>query len=115
MPVSTPEVTAVDLVRLARSAGQLDNVATVLAELVPLLDPMRLVKAVRATGDVPNAQHLGYPLERGGRRPLTQLLHDWLGRQSVRVIPPRSGRSAAGAAEDRRWYVLVTEPVEIET
>ena len=49
MRVSPPEATAVDLVRFARSAGQLDNVATVLAELVPRLEPMRLLKAVRAS------------------------------------------------------------------
>ena len=48
MRVSTPEATAFDLVRFAKVAGQLDNVATVLADLVPLLDPKRMLKVVRA-------------------------------------------------------------------
>ena len=45
MRVSTPETTAVDLVRFVKSAGQLDNVATVIAELSPALDPKRLLAA----------------------------------------------------------------------
>ena len=114
MRVSTPEATAVDLVRFARSAGQLDNVALVLVELVRLLEPAPLLKMVRAVGDVPNAQRLGYLLERVGARRLARPLHDWLKRQSARVIPLRPGRAAAGVPEDRRWHVLVTDPIEIE-
>ena len=115
MRVSTPEATAVDLVRFAKSAGHLDNVATVLAELAPLLDPRRLLKAVRAIGDVPSAQRLGYLLERVGKRSLAKPLHDWLGSQSTRVVPLRPGKSATEAAEVRRWHVLVSDSVEIET
>ena len=115
MRVSTPESTAVDLVRFAKAAGHLDNVATVLIELAPLLDPKRLLKVVRASGDLPNAQRLGYLLERVRGRPQAKALHEWLGRRSPRVVPLRPGRNANGVAEDRRWHVCVTEPIEIET
>lgn len=115
MRVSTPEATAVDLVRFARAAGHLDNVATVLAELVPLLDPKRLLRAVRASADVPNAQRLGYLLERVRGRQQAKSLREWLVRQSPRVVPLRPGRAGAGVAEDRRWHVSVAEPIEIET
>lgn len=115
MPVSTPESTAVDLVRFAKAAGHLDNVATVLMDLAPLLDPKRLLKVVRASGDLPNAQRLGYLLDRVRGRLQAKALHEWLGRQSPRVIPLRPGRSSNGALEDRRWHVCITEPIEIET
>ncbi len=115
MRVSTPEATAFDLVRFARAAGQLDNVATVLADLVPLLDPNRMLKVVRAGGDVPNAQRLGYLLEMVRGRPQAKAIHEWLKRQSPRAVPLRSGRTTTGVEEDRRWNVLVTEPIEIET
>jgi len=114
MRVSTPEATIIDLVRFARAAGQIDNVASVVAELLPVLDPKRLLRAVRTAGDIPNAQRLGYLLERVGARRLARPLHDWLKRQSARVIPLRPGRAAAGVPEDRRWHVLVTDPIEIE-
>jgi predicted transcriptional regulator of viral defense system len=115
MRVSTPEATAIDLVRFARAAGQIDNVASVLAELLPLLDPKRLLRAVRAAGDVPNAQRLGYVLERVRGRPRVKDMHGWLERQSPRIVPLRPGRAVVGATEDRRWHVLVSEPVEVET
>lgn len=115
MRVSTPESTAVDLVRFAKAAGHLDNVATVLMDLAPLLDPKRLLKVVRASGDLPNAQRLGYVLERVRGRPQAKVLHEWLGRQSPHVVPLRPGRNTNGALEDRRWHVRVTEPIEIET
>lgn len=113
--VSTPEATAIDLVRFARAAGQIDNVASVLAELLPLLNPKRLLSAVRTVGDVPNAQRLGYLLERVRGRAQAKVMRDWLERQSPRIVPLRPGRTDAGATEDRRWHVLITEPVEVET
>lgn len=115
MRVSTPEATAFDLVRFARAAGQMDNVASVLAELVPLLNPKRLLSAVRTAGDAPNAQRLGYLLERVRGRPQAKAMHEWLERQSPHVVPLRPGRTTAGATEDRRWHVLVAEAVEVET
>lgn len=115
MRVSTPEATAFDLVRFARAAGQIDNVATVLADLVPLLDPKRMLKLVRAGGDIPNAQRLGYLLERVRGRPQAKAIHEWLVCQSPRAISLRPGQTATGAEEDRRWHVLITEPVEVET
>jgi hypothetical protein len=58
MRVSTPETTAVDLVRFAKAAGSLDNVATVIAELSPSLDPKKLLAAVRLVHDVPKMELL---------------------------------------------------------
>jgi predicted transcriptional regulator of viral defense system len=115
MRVSTPESTVVDLVRFAKVAGHLDNVATVLMDLVPLLDPKRLLKVVRASGDLPNAQRLGYLLERVRGRSQAKALHEWIGRQSPRIVPLRPGRNANGAMEDRRWHLRVAEPIEVET
>ncbi|MFV2069397.1 MAG: type IV toxin-antitoxin system AbiEi family antitoxin [Pirellulales bacterium] len=59
MRVATPETTAMDLVRFARAAGHLGNVATVLAELASSLDPKKLLAAARLVNDVPNAKRLG--------------------------------------------------------
>jgi predicted transcriptional regulator of viral defense system len=115
MRVSTPEATAFDLVRFAKAAGQIDNVATVLVDLVPLLDPKRMLKVVRAGGDIPNAQRLGYLLDRVRGRSQAKAFHEWLKRQSLRSVPLRPGRAEAGAEEDRRWHVLVGEPVEVES
>ena len=114
MRVSTPETTAVDLVRFARAAGYLDNVATVLAELAPSLDPKRLLTAVRLVNDVPNAKRLGYLLDHVRGKDLSEPMHAWVERQSPRPVPLHPGRPVADAPEDRRWHVLVNQPIEVE-
>ena len=114
MRVSTPETTAVDLVRFAKAAGHLDHVAIVLAELANLLPPKRLVAAVRAVGDVPNTQRLGFILDLIGKRRFTGPIHAWVERQQPRAVRLRPGRPIIGARLDRRWQVLVNGPIEIE-
>jgi predicted transcriptional regulator of viral defense system len=114
MRVSTPETAAIDLVRFVKAAGYLDNVATVLSELAPLLDPKRLLAAVRLVDDVPNAKRLGYLLNRVGEKGLCEPLHTWIQRQSPRLVPLHPGRPSTDAPEDRRWHVLVNQPIEVE-
>ena len=114
MRVATPETTAVDLVRFARAAGHLDNVATVLAELSSLLDPKKLLAAVRLVNDVPNAKRLGYILDLVRARRLSEPIHAWVERQSLRPVPLQPGRPVTNAREDRRWHVLVNQPIEVE-
>ncbi len=113
MRVSTPEATAVDLVRFAKAADHLDHVVTVLAELAPSLNPKKLLAAVRVVGDTPNAQRLGYILDHVNGRNLAAPLHGWLARMAHRPVPLRTERLAADASEDRRWHVLVDQPLEV--
>lgn len=115
MRVSTPETTAVDLVRFAKVAGQLDHVATVIAELSAKIDPKRLAAAVKAVGDVPNAQRLGFIFDRIRARDVADALKHWVDRQSPHPIPLRSYRRGVNGKEDRRWHVLVDQPLEIES
>lgn len=114
MRVSTPETTVVDLVRFSKAAGHLDHVAEVVAELSPSLSPAKLLSAVRLVGDVPNTQRLGYILDLIHARRLADPIRAWVKRQDSRPVPLRSGRSIRDAEENRRWRVLVNEPLEIE-
>ena len=41
-------------------------------------------------------------------------MHAWIQRQLRRPVPLRPGRSVTDAPEDRRWHVLVNQPVEVE-
>ncbi|MBI1901769.1 MAG: type IV toxin-antitoxin system AbiEi family antitoxin [Planctomycetia bacterium] len=114
MRVSSSEMTAVDLVRYATAAGGLDNVATVIGEMSTTLDPKRLLAAVKFVSDVPNAQRLGYILEHVGAASLARSLREWIERRSPRPVALRSGRPTANALENRRWRLLVDEPLEVE-
>jgi predicted transcriptional regulator of viral defense system len=114
MRVSTPEATAVDLVRFAKAAGQLDHVAALIAELSHALNPKRLIAAARVVNDIPNAQRLGHILDRVRQRELADALHAWVESRIERTQLLRPGRSADSAKEDRRWRLLVNTPLEVE-
>lgn len=55
-----------------------------------------------------------YLLDHVRVRHVFEPLHAWIGRQSCRCVPLRPGRSVEGAPENRRWHVLVNEPIEVE-
>ena len=114
MRVSTPETTAVDLVRFAKAAGHLDHVASVLAGLAGSLQAKRLVAAVRTVDDLPNAQRLGYILDQLQQRELADALHAHLAPRISRTQLLRPGRSAVDAKEDARWRLLINTPLEVE-
>jgi predicted transcriptional regulator of viral defense system len=115
MHVATPETTAVDLVRFARAAGQLANVATILAELSSSLDPKRLLTTVRLVQDVPNARRLGYLLDLVHAKSIAEPVRAWVERQSTRPVLLQSGRATRNAIENRRWRVLVNQSIELDT
>ncbi len=113
--VSTPEATALDLLRYLQAAGHLGNAATVLAELAEKMDAERLADIAKAEGDVYTAQRLGYLLEQVGAGEVGAALAAWIASLRPRFVPLRSDRPAHGAARDARWRVLVNEQVEAET
>ncbi len=115
MRVSTPEATALDLIRYVRSAGHLGNVVDVLGELAERLDAARLVEAARLEGEVPSAQRLGYLLDRVGAVKLTTALASYVDEHRPRFTRLRPDRPAHGAEKDERWRVSVNENVEAET
>jgi predicted transcriptional regulator of viral defense system len=110
MPVSTPEATAIDLVRYAPACGHLDNVATVLQELAERIDPRKLAQ-VAAKMRQPDAQRLGFLLERLGLgtivEPLRALVTSW----RRRPVLLRPDRAAHGRERDPCWYVIPNDEV----
>ena len=112
MRVSTPEATALDLLRYVDAAGFLSNIATVLHELAQKCDPPRLVEAAAAAVELPQVQRLGYLLDLIGARRLADPLANWLAQHRpdwARLDPAASARRAR---RDERWRLLVNARVE---
>ncbi len=113
--VSTPEATALDLLRYVEASGHLGNVVTVLAGLAQKIDPKRLVEVAKAEGDVTTAQRLGYLLDQVGDDKVGMALAAWIGKLRPRFVSLRSDHPARQAVRDERWRVLVNDRVEAET
>jgi predicted transcriptional regulator of viral defense system len=114
MRVSTPEATALDLVRYASSAGHLANVATVLAELVEKIEPKKLVETAKLDVELSHVQRLGYLLDLVEAARLADPLAVWAASQRPRTVMLRPGREARGAKRDERWHLVVNEDIEVD-
>jgi hypothetical protein len=114
MKVSTPEATALDLLRYLEAAGHLGNVATVLDELAERLDARRLRDVARTEGDLPIAQRLGYVLEHTGHGEVAAALARWVAGERPRFVALRPGLPSRRAPKDLRWRMRANERIESE-
>jgi predicted transcriptional regulator of viral defense system len=112
IPVSTPEATAIDLLRYSRHVGGLGHVLTVLQELGEIIDASRLAKAADADGTMAYGQRLGWLLERAKHGDKTGPLAKWVAKR--RPLPAKLEPSLPlrGATLDNRWALLVNAKIE---
>ena len=121
MTISSPELTALDLVRYVRAAGGLDAVATILVDLGEKIDGVKLT-ALAPQFERAVVQRLGYLIERVGHADAARGLHDYLSTRSgsvrwVSLEPQKRGRGSAAAVpieRNERWHVAVQRYPEID-
>lgn len=104
--VATPEATAFDLVGYTRHCGGLDDVAVVLAELAPSLDPERL-RAAASLSPIPWSQRLGFLLDRVGHGDRAELLAGWVSAAAPEWAPLSPRRQRDRARWNDRWRLGV--------
>jgi len=115
MHVSTPEATAIDLIRYAKSLGYFGSVATILHEMATMLDKRKLLEAAKTEGSVMANQRLGYILEQIGAGRVTGPLADWLNTHNLHTTPLRTDRPAEHLEPHPVWRVIPNDMLEIET
>ncbi len=112
--VSTPEATALDLVRHANACGGLQNVAGVLRELAERLHGARLVDAAKGV-ERTVAQRLGWLLDHLGAQDRAEPLARALAAGPLFPAALRPHVPDRGLGADPRWGVIAnTEIVEDE-
>jgi predicted transcriptional regulator of viral defense system len=112
--VSTPAVTAFDLVGYESKIGGLDAVATILVELAEKLDPKKLAELAPLM-PMPWIQRLGYLLEFIGEVPKAVLLKRYVqtNAKEVAVLEPSTSRS--DHPRDDAWRLIINADLETET
>lgn len=114
MKVSTPEATALDLIRYYESAGHYSNVATVLSELAETMTGRSLVAAAKCGVEIAVIQRLGFILDILEKPKLVDPLHDWLGSQSPRITNLRPDLDSGSAELNRKWNLYINDQIEPE-
>ncbi|MDX9745002.1 MAG: type IV toxin-antitoxin system AbiEi family antitoxin [Syntrophales bacterium] len=110
--VSSPEATALDLIRYSRSIGGLDHVMTALQELGESMDPAKLIDAVKAEGSPVRAQRLGWLMEKSGYAPLVLNLAGFIADKNPPFTRLAPSLPEADSEKDARWRLLINTDVE---
>jgi hypothetical protein len=120
MRMSSPELTAFDLLRYSHAVGTIDSVATALSDLGAKIQPERLAKLAPAV-ERATTQRLGFLLDYLEFYDQAKALHVHLAQ--FRTLPwvelePKRGSNAALSSppleRNTRWHVIVRHPPEID-
>lgn len=96
--VSTPELTALDLLSRQQVAGGMARITEILQSLVPDMTAQGLTAALDAAQETPSAQRLGALLSQLNQALLANLVANWLGNKRIRRIPLTMAGDAQGAS-----------------
>ena len=118
MKISSPELTALDLLRYCHVTGTIDSIATVLSDLAPKLRAARLAKLAPAF-ERACIQRLGYLLDYVKHPGAAEGLHEYLQRVTplpwVELDPGRRPAKLSEPLErSSRWNVLVRRRLELD-
>ncbi len=118
MRLSSPALTALDLVRYPHASGGIDHAATVLSELAGRIDPERL-DALAPKFERSVVQRLGYLLDHLNREEIASRLEKHVRTRNVPWVELRQGEVNSIARNDKcersgRWHVIVRQPVEVD-
>ena len=115
--VSSPELTALDLIEHSSSIGGLNRACSVLEELIESVDFKGIGNGFFSIYGVPTYQRLGYVLEEVlDASEQADILYDRLRalKKTVRAIPLKAGKSSNESELNKRWKVYINHIIEID-
>ncbi len=115
---SSPELTAIDLVQYSKNIGGLSRAATVIMELVDVMDVSKLTEAVFEFTTISSFQRLGFMLEHviEEQKQADQLYELLLrfGKRFAYVPLSHHATYSNGAERDRRWKIIINTQIEMD-
>ena len=115
--VSSPELTAIDLIENEKNVGGLNRVCTVLNELSDAMNLDSLDDSFFNISTTPVFQRLGLILEHSlGREELAETLYSKIeaAELKLRKVPFKINKPTDGCEVDKRWKVIVNQEIEID-
>lgn len=113
--ISSPELTAIDLIRFPKKSGQLNNIATVLSELNETIRKDKL-KNICEKSRTPIAalQRLGYIFDEIlGEKDISEIIYKVLLKRKMQIIPLSLGKAAnKETLINKKWNLKINTRVE---
>jgi predicted transcriptional regulator of viral defense system len=111
--VSTPEATALDLLRYVRLAGHLDNVTTAIVELLEKISPAKMTQAAKVEKELSCVQRLGYLVDRfSSHKAVSNELFQFIKNRMPGFIFLRPDQRKGVIEKNEKWNVLVNTEVD---
>lgn len=112
--VSSPEMTAVDLIQYAKKVSGLNHIATVLVELKNQMRSTEIVKACKKSQEISTIQRLGYLLDYIGEHKCSPKIHEWLLSKDTNLVKLDTGGPAKNMNVDNKWKVIINAQIEMD-
>ncbi|MDR1898254.1 MAG: type IV toxin-antitoxin system AbiEi family antitoxin [Prevotellaceae bacterium] len=115
--ISSPELTATDLIQFEKEIGGLNRAATVLNDLAESLDFKKIPPHFFEYVPVPVIQRLGYLLDVELKYRLQAeelLLQVKQYGYSFRTTPLKNRKPVAGCETNKKWKIIVNEQIDID-
>jgi predicted transcriptional regulator of viral defense system len=115
--ISSPALTATDLIQYTKRVGGINRVATILAELAENIQPDAFDKNLLQYVPVTALQRLGYLLDKViDNQLLANALYQALQQNESLLfrIPLKTSSRVKGFATDEKWKVIVNTEIEID-
>ena len=117
LKISSPTLTAADIIQYEKEIGGLNRACTVLNDLTELLDFTKTPDSFFKTVSTATIQRLGYLLENAVESPTVanQLYEKALQANcSFQTIPLKIGKTTEEKMTDRKWKIIINTKIEID-
>ncbi len=115
--ISSPALTATDLVYYNNRVGGINRVCTVINELSEAIKPENITKELLETITVPTIQRLGYIFDRIVSQPeLAEKLYNISSnlKKTFYKQPLKAGGKRSGFETDEKWGIIINTTIEID-
>ncbi|MBA3814308.1 MAG: type IV toxin-antitoxin system AbiEi family antitoxin [Alphaproteobacteria bacterium] len=118
--VATPELTVIDLLLYPKLCGGLNNIATILSELIEGVDSNKLLQLAEQTKQKIWIQRLGYILEQiesddeNRKNILIEKLQKFTEGKKFFYIPLAPEIQSLGFPRNKRWKIIVNTSIEAD-
>jgi len=115
LKLSSPELTALDLLLYVKKSGGLNHIATVLSELSEVIDPEKLLQLAELSGEQSWVQRLGYILDQikiDDFEAITQALEKYLSTKKVQFVRMVPKIPSANYPRNKKWMIIENTTIE---
>lgn len=117
LKISSPELTAMDLLLYQKKSGGLNHIATVLSELVENINPHKLLQLAKSSGEQTWAQRLGYILEKLHEdndkcASIIQALEKYLSSQKLQFVRLAPEIPSTNYPRNKKWMIIENTTIE---